>query len=117
MINVVNDVLKAINAVSSVAGFEFNLIGNIELPRLAKGGIALGPTLAMIGERGAEAIIPLSKLESMINADGKKGDIIINVNDPVVRNDGDIDRIIRAVKYEIGLDLQNRNYGYGRGIG
>lgn len=31
-----------------------------EVPRLAKGGIVTGPTLAMIGERGPEAVLPLS---------------------------------------------------------
>jgi hypothetical protein len=31
-----------------------------EIPMLADGGIVTGPTLAMIGERGPEAVIPLS---------------------------------------------------------
>jgi hypothetical protein len=31
------------------------------LPYLAKGGIVTGPTLAMIGERGPEAVIPLNR--------------------------------------------------------
>jgi hypothetical protein len=39
--------------------------GNV--PMLAEGGIATGPTLAMIGEgRGPEAVIPLDKLEGMM---------------------------------------------------
>lgn len=32
-----------------------------EIPKLADGGIVNGPTLAMIGEAGSEAVIPLSK--------------------------------------------------------
>jgi hypothetical protein len=37
------------------------------IPMLAEGGIATGPTLAMIGEgRGPEAVIPLDKLEGML---------------------------------------------------
>jgi len=37
------------------------------IPMLAKGGIATGPTLAMIGEGAeSEAVLPLSKLESML---------------------------------------------------
>ncbi|WP_404427307.1 phage tail tape measure protein [Ureibacillus chungkukjangi] len=46
-----------------------------KIPMLAKGGITTGPTLAMIGE-GAEqeAVLPLSKLESLLNGgSGKKG--------------------------------------------
>lgn len=41
------------------------------IPMLAKGGITTGPTLAMIGE-GAEqeAILPLSKLQSLLGAPG-----------------------------------------------
>lgn len=38
-----------------------------KVPMLAEGGIATGPTLAMIGEgRGPEAVIPLDKLEGMM---------------------------------------------------
>lgn len=40
-----------------------------EIPMLATGGVTTGPTLAMIGEgREDEAILPLSKLEGMLNA-------------------------------------------------
>jgi len=42
-----------------------NSMGGI--PALAEGGIATGPTLALIGEgRGPEAVIPLDKLEGMM---------------------------------------------------
>lgn len=36
-----------------------------DIPYLAKGGIVTKPTLAMIGEAGPEAVIPLSKVGSM----------------------------------------------------
>jgi hypothetical protein len=32
------------------------------IPMLAEGGIVTKPTLALIGERGAEAVVPLSKM-------------------------------------------------------
>lgn len=35
------------------------------LPALAEGGIVTGPTIAMIGERGPEAVIPLDRLDQM----------------------------------------------------
>jgi hypothetical protein len=42
-------------------------MGGGGIPMLAEGGIATGPTLAMIGEgRGPEAVIPLDKLEGML---------------------------------------------------
>jgi hypothetical protein len=43
----------------------FGEIPNVKLPRLAEGGITTGPTIAMIGEKGPEAVIPLDKLENM----------------------------------------------------
>jgi TP901 family phage tail tape measure protein len=36
-----------------------NALG-VDIPKMAKGGIVTGPTLAMIGEAGPEAVIPLS---------------------------------------------------------
>jgi hypothetical protein len=43
----------------------FGEIPNVKLPRLAEGGITTGPTIAMIGEKGPEAIIPLDRLGNM----------------------------------------------------
>jgi hypothetical protein len=43
----------------------FGSIPEVKLPRLAEGGITTGPTIAMIGEKGPEAVIPLDKLGSM----------------------------------------------------
>lgn len=39
-------------------GFNFNIP---EIPKLASGGIVTSPTLAMVGEKGPEAVIPLNK--------------------------------------------------------
>jgi len=36
-------------------------IGTPDIPRLAEGGIVTRPTLAMVGERGPEAVIPLRR--------------------------------------------------------
>lgn len=50
-----------------------------DLPYLAKGGVVTGPTLAMIGEAGPEAVVPLDRL-------GAGGGITINIGfakDPV----------------------------------
>ena len=55
-----------INKVNDGLGFSFFGIDidppNIpNLPRLARGGIVTQPTTALIGERGPEAVIPLSR--------------------------------------------------------
>ena len=42
-----------------------------KIPKLASGGIVTGPTMALIGEGNeSEAVLPLSKLNSMINNNG-----------------------------------------------
>jgi len=58
--------------VPGLGGFGFE-VPNI--PYLAEGGIVTGPTLAMIGERGPEAVIPLSGRNS-----GMGGNYTININ-------------------------------------
>ena len=45
-----------------------------KIPKLADGGIVTGPTLALIGEAGPEAVIPLDRAGSMGN------NVTINVN-------------------------------------
>ena len=53
-------------------------IDRLNLPRLASGGIVTEPTTALIGEAGAEAVIPLKPLWEHL--DGARGDqITINV--------------------------------------
>jgi len=65
----INAVLRAWNALK-IPGFKINLpkplhdikfpgIPLPDIPLLAQGGIVTGPTLAMVGERGPEAVLPL----------------------------------------------------------
>jgi len=57
----------ALDAVDSAAGplVNFGNIPNINIPQLADGGIVTGPTLALIGEAGPEAVIPLNRAGEM----------------------------------------------------
>jgi Flp pilus assembly pilin Flp len=56
------------SAAGSVAGevghvlSEINPLSHVSLPHLAEGGIVSKPTLALIGEAGDEAVIPLNQL-------------------------------------------------------
>lgn len=43
----------------STFGFNIGAMNDISIPRLATGGIVDSPTLAMIGEKGKEAVVPL----------------------------------------------------------
>jgi hypothetical protein len=60
------------------------------IPMLAAGGIVTGPTLAMIGERGPEAVIPLTGP----NAGGGMGGNVFNIN----VNGGDPNAIVDALR-------------------
>lgn len=61
----------AIDKINSALEFEISIPGpNIhintpDIPHLAKGGIVTKPTIALIGEAGPEAVVPLSKARSL----------------------------------------------------
>lgn len=61
--NVVNTFIGMINGVIGVInklpGVNLGYLGRIYIPKLARGGIVDSPTLAMIGEAGKEAVVPL----------------------------------------------------------
>ena len=90
-IDVINDLIRGFNKVS---GFiSFGSIPNIkEIPRLAEGGIVTRPTLALIGEAGPEAVVPLNhslakagRLSNNFNSKGlvpnsTQKNTIVNVN-------------------------------------
>ena len=91
------NVIKKIN---DLLEFDISILGKTftvnppdipPIPALAEGGIVTGPQLALIGERGPEAVIPLSKLGSM-GFGGGGGGITVNVNG------GDPNSIVRALQ-------------------
>lgn len=75
VISIINDALSRINAMSidipdwvPVLGGKKFSINLPQIPLLASGGVATGPTLAMIGEGGEpEAVLPLSKLAQLLD--------------------------------------------------
>ena len=78
---------------------DFNL-GNINIPGFANGGIVTGPTLAMVGEKGPEAIIPLSQMSNMGG-----GGVTVNVTGGL------------ATSAEIGQAVVNAIRAYNRSAG
>jgi hypothetical protein len=74
--------------------------GQMEIPRMAEGGIVTGPTLALIGEgNGPEAVIPLDRLGGM------GGGVTVNVNGGL------------ATSAEIGQAVVNAIRAYNRSAG
>jgi TP901 family phage tail tape measure protein len=59
------------------------------IPALAAGGIVNSPTLALIGEAGPEAVIPLNRAGAM-------GDTYVTVNMPAGSNGDDVVRALRT---------------------
>ncbi len=78
IIEKINGMIRAVNSVMSKAAGLIGLSGPQipEIPALAAGGIVSRPTLAMIGEAGPEAVVPLSRGF----AGAGVGGITININ-------------------------------------
>lgn len=66
--------ISRIPSLPNIGGAIGGLVGKI--PGLAEGGIVTGPTVALIGERGPEAVIPLNKATGM-------GNVTININSTI----------------------------------
>lgn len=111
-INGINTIIGGFNKLSFTApdwvpGIGGKTIGfNLPtIPLLAKGGIATAPTLAMVGEgREHEAILPLSKLQSLIQrakGTGGGGGNVYHYNPHIEVNGGnpeDVERIMAEDK-------------------
>jgi len=66
------------NAAPAMAGISATtaLAQSLAVPKMAEGGVVTKPTLALIGEAGDEAVIPLDKMGGV----GGGGETIVNVN-------------------------------------
>lgn len=78
--NTINKFIKAINkaisAINVIPGVNIKKITEINIPKLATGGIVNRPTYAQIGEAGREAVLPLDRNTEWMNELAKK----INAN-------------------------------------
>lgn len=88
--NTVNGFIRAINGaiglINKIPGVNIGMVNELRIPRMATGGVVTQPTAALIGEAGAEAVMPLEnntewidKLASKINTSpngGNNPDII-----------------------------------------
>lgn len=111
-IKVINTIIKGYNAlpllpdigyigeisIGRVGGQTSNPSRTMDIPKLAEGGIVNSPTLAMIGEAGPEAVVPLDRLNN-------GGGITINVTGGL------------ATSAEIGESVVNALRAYSRSAG
>lgn len=105
-VNLINGFIKAINSVIDVVNVlpnvEIGRLGELPIPQLADGGIVSSATLAVIGEgREPEAVIPLSKLDEMMDRErgGGEGAVINQTNN--VYTEVDMDIINRRLTWEL----------------
>jgi ElaB/YqjD/DUF883 family membrane-anchored ribosome-binding protein len=111
-IKVINVIIKGYNAlpllpdIGYINEISLGRIGDkannpsrtIDIPKLAEGGIVNSPTLALIGEAGPEAVVPLDRMQS-------GGGITINVTGGL------------ATSAEIGESVVNALRAYSRSAG
>jgi TP901 family phage tail tape measure protein len=107
--------MTAISALwnSTIGGFGFSVPGwlpeiggkdfripkmpAIDVPFMADGGIVTGPTLAMIGEAGSEAVIPLDRAGSFGG-----GDMTVNITMPAGSDGDDVVRALQSYQRRRG---------------
>ena len=62
-VGIINGFISAINfaigVINAIPGVNINKLSKLEVPKMAKGGIVDKATLAVIGEQGKEAVVPL----------------------------------------------------------
>jgi hypothetical protein len=79
-VNGINAVIRALNRLhftvpdwvpglgGKTFGFNIGTLSKVSIPRLAEGGIISTPTLAMVGEAGTEAVVPLEHNTEWMNS-------------------------------------------------
>ena len=117
VIDIYNDFAKGFDFkipdyVPVIGGKNFSL-GDI--PKLAKGGIVNSPTLAMIGEDGPEAVVPLSKRNNPngIGLGGGGGGTTININVGGVTDRTDKKQLAREIGDLIRAEMSRSGRSYG----
>ncbi len=89
-------------AIATAVGAAGAVIGTVgAIPALASGGLVTGPTLAMVGEAGPEAVVPLDRLNSLMG--GFEQHIQVLLEDRVLM-DVMVDKLIPALRIR-GLEV------------
>lgn len=75
-VKIINGFISAINlaidVINGIPGVSISRLKKLEVPKLAKGGIVDSATIAMIGEQGKEAVVPLENNTEWIDMLAKK---------------------------------------------
>lgn len=110
----INAINGAIGQINKLPGVDIGKIPTLNLPKLAKGGIVSSATIAMIGEGSEpEAVIPLSKLDKMLDNEGGGKTIENNIGTININSEVDGDKWLRRLNNDTeissaGLTPQQR---------
>ena len=112
--NTINGAIRLINGaiglINMLPGVSVGTLGNVSLPRLAKGGVLYGAQTVIAGEAGPEAIIPLDRLFAQMDrmtdriVNGEGGGVTVNV---YASPGMDINALAREIESRI-IDAQKR---------
>lgn len=112
---IVNTIIKGLNMISIdvpdwvplIGGKHFGFdLAELHIPRLATGGITNGPTTALIGEAGREAVLPLENNTEWMDVFAEKiGDRPINIR--FTGNLAELGRLLKPV-----LDNESNRIGH-----
>jgi hypothetical protein len=119
IINAIKSAVSAVgSAVSGIAGAVGGTVGNVvgtAIHAFASGGIVNSPTLALVGEAGPEAIIPLSAFTGGTSLSGTAGfggggNIVVNINGGSYLDQNGANQIAAALATQIGRQLKLKNF-------
>ena len=87
--NIINGFISAINfaigIINKIPGVNISKLNKLEVPEMAKGGIVDSATLAVVGEQGKEAVVPLeNNLQWLDKLAGMLNDRMGGGNQPIV---------------------------------
>lgn len=114
--NTINNAVRLINGaiglINKIPGVSIGTIGNVSLPRLAKGGVLYGAQTVIAGEAGPEAIIPLDKLFKQMDKMAEQisgGNTVINVYPSAGM---DVNALAKEIEYRIIQNSKRRRMAW-----
>lgn len=86
-----------------------------KIPLMAKGGYVTSPTLAMVGEDGPEAVIPLNRKNNPagIGLGGGGGEVTVNINVSGVTDRSDKRALAKEIGDLIRMEMSRNGRSYG----
>ncbi len=123
--NLINGFIKSVNwaigIINNIPGVTIPLIQEINLPKLAQGGIATRSTVAEIGERGTEAVLPLKPFWDRLDralkdrgnteSSGGRNNVTVNLNVTIPPGESNpesmADQIINVLVPKLKMQLAN----------